>query len=126
MNMSAILARYLLVSLCAASSVAVIPPGTTTSSTFAVPPFTQPSTATPPASAAAAAASSARVPLAAKAKSEIINVRAFNTLLTVDGAGQQLLQGDALHERVVFDFGARASVAGMGGRNVQANSAKFP
>ena len=124
--MSPSLTRYLLAGLCAASSVAAFPQASTPSGSFAVPTITQPATATPPASSAAAAASSARVSLASKAKSEISNVRAFNALLTVDGAGQKLLEGDALRERVVFDFGARASVAGMGGRNVQANGANFP
>lgn len=91
-----------------------------------MPNITAPATATPPASSAAAAASVSRVALAQEVKAEISNVRAFNALLTVDGAGQQLLEGDALRKRVVFDFGARAAVAGTGGRNVQADGATFP
>lgn len=122
--MSATFAKFLLAGLGAVSSVAAFPQGD--SSAFAVPTITQPATATPPASSAAAAASSSRVAVAQEAKSEVSNVRAFNALLTVDGAGRELLEGDALRERVVFDFGQRASVAGEGGRNVQANGANFP
>ncbi|KAK4498413.1 hypothetical protein PRZ48_011071 [Zasmidium cellare] len=145
-------ARYIVAGLGAAASVSAAPyaqegqysaPSSTLSTAYvsasasasytasapsvnpAVPTIVQPSA--PPANpAAASSAAAAAASLAREAVLDVTNVQRFNTVLTVDGAGQQLLPPDQLRERTVFDFGARAAPLGQGGRFVLANENNFP
>ena len=63
--------------------------------------------------------------LAREVDAEVTNVQRFNRLLTVDGAGDELLSGDELQQRVVFNFNA-APDQGEGGRFKLANVNAFP
>jgi hypothetical protein len=94
---------------------------------FTLPSITQPST--PPPATNTAAAASAAASIAALAKSllaDVTNVDRFNDLLTVNGAGLELLSGPALADRLIFDFGAKALPVGAGGRIALANEDNFP
>ncbi|KAK4998748.1 hypothetical protein LTR66_002088 [Elasticomyces elasticus] len=62
---------------------------------------------------------------ASSASAAAASVGRFNTLLTVDGAGKELLCGDDLNKRVVFDFN-KAKATGDGGRVSLANEDTFP
>lgn len=139
--MSSNLARYIVAGLSATATVSGFrhgpgsgPGGSTLStaygnaptSSFAVPTIEQPPTPSPVNSEAAAAASSANSALAKEALSEVTNVLKFNTLLTVNGDGKELLPADQLQDRLVFDFGVKAQPLGKGGRFVLANQNTFP
>jgi len=100
-----------------------LPPSSTGS--FAFPSITQPAPASPADSAAASAAAAANAALAKEVASEVTNVNRFNDLLTVDGAGMELLPEEELRKRVVFDFAA-AQPLGAGGRFAAANAGNFP
>lgn len=63
--------------------------------------------------------------LAKEVASEVTNVQRFNQLLTVDGMGTELLSGDDLQKRVVFNFN-EAPAQGNGGRFKLANVNAFP
>ncbi|SMQ51646.1 unnamed protein product [Zymoseptoria tritici ST99CH_3D1] len=91
-----------------------------------LPTISQPGPAAPVNSGAAAAAASAAAALAKEAQADVTNVARFNTLLTVNGDGKELLPANELRDRVVFDFGARAAPLGKGGRFVLANENNFP
>ena len=67
----------------------------------------------------------ANAALAKEANAEITAVDRFNTLLTVGGAGEELLSQEELDERVVFNFN-RAPEVGEGGRFALANQKTFP
>ncbi|KAK8206702.1 hypothetical protein M8818_004536 [Zalaria obscura] len=77
------------------------------------------------AAAAAASAAAANKALASKLLTDPTQVDRFNDLLTVDGAGKELLSDDAVRERVVFDFN-KAPAAGEGGRILLATEDNFP
>ncbi|KAF2802027.1 RmlC-like cupin [Mytilinidion resinicola] len=54
-------------------------------------------------------------------------IKKFQKILTVDGAGEELLSGDALKARVVFDFnGATPATGATGGALKAANGETFP
>ncbi|KAF7195080.1 Spherulin-1A [Pseudocercospora fuligena] len=140
--MTSNIARYIVAGLGATASVSAFPQGPngqqqqhTTFSTaisapsstpFAIPTINQPPTPSPVNSEAAAAAASANTALAQEALGDVTNVARFNTLLTIDGAGKELLPADQLKDRVVFDFAAKAQPLGKGGRFVLANQNNFP
>ena len=67
----------------------------------------------------------ANAALAKEAAADITAVDRFNTLLTVDGAGEELLPQEELDTRVVFNFN-RAPEVGEGGRFQLANQKTFP
>lgn len=125
------IARYIVAGLGAAASISAYPHETTTipsasTTAFAVPTVYQPSSASSVASSVAAAASSANVALAKEALGAVTNVGRFNALLTVDGDGKELLDDETLRSRLVFDYGARATPLGKGGRFILANQNNFP
>lgn len=114
-----------------AASVVALPPSihnpTTLSTSYGIPApsISTPAAIPPPDAAASEAAAAANLALAKDAESDPTNVARFNTLLTVDGAGDQLLPPDQLRQRVVFDFNA-APATGEGGRFLAANVGNFP
>jgi len=63
--------------------------------------------------------------LAKDIDAEVTNVDRFNKLLTVNGDGKALLEGETLEDRVVFNFN-KAPAQGKGGRFLLANVKSFP
>lgn len=135
------IAKYIIAGLTAIASVTAVPQGpgannghrgtpttmiTATSSALDIPTIVQPPSPPPADTAAASAAAASASALARLALQDVTNVARFNTLLTVNGEGQELLPEDELRDRVVFDFGARAAPLGEGGRFVLANANNFP
>ncbi|CAK1366940.1 Germin-like protein 4-1 [Cercospora beticola] len=118
------LAKFIIAGLGATAGVTAYPQEQAPSNT--VPVISQPPTPSPVASSAAASASAANVALAKEALQAVTNVGRFNALLTVDGAGRELLPDDTLRSRLVFDYGARANPLGQGGRFILANQNTFP
>ncbi|KAF2213669.1 hypothetical protein CERZMDRAFT_90507 [Cercospora zeae-maydis SCOH1-5] len=116
------IAKYIIAGLGATAGVSAYPQDQSPS----VPTISQPPTASPVASSAAASASAANVALAKEALQAVTNVGRFNALLTVDGAGRELLDDTTLRSRLVFDYGARAAPLGQGGRFILANQNNFP
>ncbi|KAK4976451.1 hypothetical protein LTR28_008610, partial [Elasticomyces elasticus] len=108
-------------------SLTTITTTTTTTKSATVPRVTTTSTTVnSDAAASAAAASVASLKsLSADLHKQPTQVGRFNTLLTVDGAGKELLCGDDLNRRVVFDFN-KAKAVGDGGRTSLANEDTFP
>ncbi|KAF2716415.1 RmlC-like cupin [Polychaeton citri CBS 116435] len=75
--------------------------------------------------AVASAKASDNAALAKELLSEVTQVDRFNRLLTVDGAGKELLDADTVQDRVVFNFN-KANQTGEGGRLLVANEKNFP
>lgn len=142
-------ARYIIAGLAGAASISAFPqssyapqgpssmvtaygsasvwPGkpTGTPPVVGVPSVVAPSAA-PVDSAAAAAARASAAALAKKVNADVTNVDRFNELLTVDGAGKQILDPATLQDRTVFDFNKKLVPQGDGGLFVLANENNFP
>jgi oxalate decarboxylase/phosphoglucose isomerase-like protein (cupin superfamily) len=138
---SSTIARYIIAGLSAAATVSAFPasqsswaapspaPSSNSAPSFTLASITQPSPPPPPADTAAAAAAAASIAALAKTvAADVTNIDRFNSLITVNGAGTELLRDDALAERLVFDFGAHAvaGAGGLGGRLALATADNFP